>query len=542
MFFFFLLQCTRTAGQYEVILHDPPSTLEPYLALSYCWGGDQPHKTTRERIISEEFNLAWSNLPASIQDAVKVTIQLGYQFLWVDSLCIVQDDELDKAQQIALMPQIYSNAAVTIIASSAAKAIEGFLYERPARATKLAVKLPFHCPDEHAPLSGVRRGFIYAVKFAEEARAEPIDHRGWTLQERYLSPRVLEFGSDHVTWSCHTQHGYNQPSDGWKAFNNQASMRPEKRFREKLLQGPSLRNSFDDAIIFDDGFYSLVEVYSRRSLSVHSDRILAMSGIAAQYSSVRSDRKYAAGLWVDNIHGGLLWRVVPGCRRSRRVQARPGEPGYQAPSWSWAAVNDVVDFYFFRLTWYSVVPRDMALEAHTTLVSEEAPCGAVRHGRITGRGVFCRAFWFGRQAETRHTLHRLTPESPAPQNVEIIPMLQMCPDAAEREFSTMREIMGRPEHGEVIEVHLLLFGMIENPTSPAQNESNGPVGLVLREVDRLAVEHVTHLATGSSVKRYSRLGVFSIHRGKNSRGMKGEEADEFLESLFQDEQEQFEII
>lgn len=106
------------------------SEVPAYLALSYCWGGDQQHKTTIGNIAAAQIRLDVSLMPKTIQDAITVTQTLGYNHLWVDSVCIMQDSEHDKITEIEKMPGIYSNSVCTISATSAENAWEGFLQDR----------------------------------------------------------------------------------------------------------------------------------------------------------------------------------------------------------------------------------------------------------------------------------------------------------------------------------------------------------------------------------------------------------------------------
>lgn len=515
----------------------------PYLALSYCWGGDQPHKTTHERMISEDFNLDWRKLPPSIQDAVKVTIGLGYRFLWVDSLCIVQDHEAEKARQIALMPQIYSNAAITIMASRSEGAARGFLHERTGRDARLAVRLPLRCPGQLAPLSGQRNGFVYALHFENDPPPEPIDYRGWALQERYLSPRILDFGSEQVTWSCHTQNGHlTQPSDGWRVhYLPEAMLRPKLRIQDLQLRDDNSNRCFPGGLSRSETeFYGLVEIYSKRRLSFPADRILAMSGVAAQICATQSDNEYRAGHWVRSLPGSLLWRVEQGQRKPR-----PAE--YQAPSWSWAAVNGGVDFFFAR---FNMLPETLHLETHVQLVDESAPFGAVRReGRLTGCGTMTKALWFGRQTKYRHSLHRLVaaPQAASLTDPEELAMLQMFPDAMEAEldnkdpYSSVRE--GETENA--ICVHLLLVGSLKslNYFTDTGNDMNGPIGLVLRELDASSVKMMNNSQRSPSVRSFSRLGIFNVHRKRHSHSLTAQDFDGYFDSLFpKSKQERFEII
>ncbi|KAI0975417.1 heterokaryon incompatibility protein-domain-containing protein [Xylaria arbuscula] len=225
------LRVLRISGGYgscdfDIKLETRPNnkSFEPFAALSYCWGGNQPYKTTKARMQSGQVSLEWHKLPKSLQDSIKITSALGLQCLWVDSLCIIQDDEEDKALQISDMARVYSHATVTIIASRASRAIDGFLEEVDLTSQiRLGVRLPFQCPGQEPTVGSA---YLAHIEGSRDS-SEPIDSRAWTLQERYLSKRVLEFGSVQTRWTCATSSATTNPSrdndsyaDGWKWDKN----------------------------------------------------------------------------------------------------------------------------------------------------------------------------------------------------------------------------------------------------------------------------------------------------------------------------------
>ncbi|KAH0425943.1 hypothetical protein CcaCcLH18_10647 [Colletotrichum camelliae] len=99
-----------------------------YATFSYCWGGDQEHKLTMARLSSYQTAIPVTKLPKSIQDAITVIRTLhGISYVWVDSLCIVQDDKDDRDRALAKMGDIYSGSIVTIWAANAESCEDGFL-------------------------------------------------------------------------------------------------------------------------------------------------------------------------------------------------------------------------------------------------------------------------------------------------------------------------------------------------------------------------------------------------------------------------------
>jgi hypothetical protein len=139
----------NVGGRWSLRLHHPnkcKEPIEPYVALSYCWGQDQHFKLTRGTINSMSNEIIWQDLPQTIKDAIFVTQELHIRFLWIDSLCIVQDDAEEISTEITQMPKIYSFAAVTILASRASNVQEGFLQNRQiTKSPDLVFELPYRC-------------------------------------------------------------------------------------------------------------------------------------------------------------------------------------------------------------------------------------------------------------------------------------------------------------------------------------------------------------------------------------------------------------
>lgn len=475
-------------------------TAEPYLALSYCWGGDQKYKTTKERISSGNLDLDWTKIPRSIQDALVVTVSLGYKFLWVDSLCIVQDDEItEKAKQIAIMSKIYTNATLTIMASKAKSSNEGFLGDMTSSAQILPGAQPLAKLLFRESGSG-REGTLYTYTAPwnnrDNDKEDPIDTRGWTFQERHLSTRILEYRSKHVRWVCRscvdmdiTDIKKNDSlTDGLRYNTSWAEhflLHRSAKFMKAFSVHAAGEFGIDERLKPEavdeilDGFYDLVEEYSRRVLSLPQDRILAISGIAELVRS-RTDQKYAAGLWRRMLPVALIWN------REYKYE-EPPEPrttDYQGPSWSWTAVNGSISFDNSRTIvnkkGFQVEISDM--QVSIDLVEESAVCGAVRSGRITGLGRIRKGEWSQSDLESPRVSLRVIPEAQ-----EDIPF-QSLDMVADREADSSEG----PE-----EVYLL-----ELCSSETRFGFRDPYGLVLRALDA----HSAHGELGAG--QYSRVGVF----------------------------------
>ncbi|KAF2623385.1 HET-domain-containing protein, partial [Macroventuria anomochaeta] len=276
------------------------------IALSYCWGGPQPITTRQDNAQDHTNGIVFSELPKTLQDAIFVTSELGMRYLWVDCLCIIQDDPEDVAREISLMAQIFEQAYVSISAASAASVHEGFLANQNAP-VGTAVPVTFNFPDsDMTPL------LIERVERTRDPANDPINLRAWTLQEHILAPRMLVYSTEELWWQCESSvtHSKGQEEDLYY-------------FSSKLEKH---RRSLDY-------WRSIVQDYSRRFLTYSNDKLPALAGIAARFSRTSSAR-YFAGLWDIDLLGELMW-----CS-SRSDISRPATQ--RAPSWSWASVDGEV--------------------------------------------------------------------------------------------------------------------------------------------------------------------------------------------------------
>jgi hypothetical protein len=174
-----------------------PEESGAYIALSYCWGGPQSAITTSTNIEARTRAIPLTELPRTIREAVTVTRSLRIRYLWVDAICINQDDIAEKTKEIAVMGNIYKNAILTIAAGSAASTDEGFLMKRSLPA---ACCLPFYVSEQQS-------GTIWLQDQKTFKRPmEPLDSRAWTMQEFLLSTRILYYGTKEVAWRCRTEN------------------------------------------------------------------------------------------------------------------------------------------------------------------------------------------------------------------------------------------------------------------------------------------------------------------------------------------------
>jgi hypothetical protein len=158
------------------------------LTLSHCWGGADIIRLTQHTHASYKIAIPKDQLPTTFQDALLITMKLGYEYIWIDSLCIIQDSKEDWSREAAVMGDIYWNSTCTIAAVAARDSHEGCFQERNALSF-----LPCQLVPESEGVAG-----IY-VQSGRNHR-EPLHSRAWVLQERCLSTRTLSFGSNQISW------------------------------------------------------------------------------------------------------------------------------------------------------------------------------------------------------------------------------------------------------------------------------------------------------------------------------------------------------
>ncbi|KAI8689425.1 HET domain-containing protein [Fusarium sp. Ph1] len=315
-----------------------PSTPVEYAALSYSWGhtpARPPLTTTRKNLDQMRRGIDVSQLPSTLRDAATVCSRLGINMLWIDSLCIIQDDANDWDKESQKMGDVYQNAFVTIISASTHSCHESFLSNMRQDSVALARSGPGDACIK-ARIS-VARGHHLRFNESYGEEVDPIDGRAWTLQERVLSNRAVIFTGAEVQWQCRASK------------TCECGLPSEETISELIRDQLAKANPGWDANMAWEIF--LAE-YTKRSLTMVKDRLPALSAIARKIST-SIDSEYFAGLWSNSLVKGMCWAVFTG--KPRRDTYFPTT--YIAPSFSWASVVGPV-----RYKTYSAVqePRWLA--------------------------------------------------------------------------------------------------------------------------------------------------------------------------------------
>ncbi|KAF2498733.1 HET-domain-containing protein, partial [Lophium mytilinum] len=239
-----------------------------YVALSHCWGPSKPLVTTSSNISQFQVDIPASSLPQTFEDAIEVTRLLGKRHLWIDSLCIIQDVPADWLRESATMSSVYSNADITISASRASSAVDGFLSLR--HEIYVTKQEPNRSGQETKLYLVLRDYYENSTSRAADSHPEPLSRRAWVIQERYLSRRKILFGSAQTFWECNGMA---------KSEDTQLEM------RSNLAEPPRSLP-----------WYDIVESFTDCAITYESDTLPAISGVAKTVAQT-SGLTYCAGIW-----------------------------------------------------------------------------------------------------------------------------------------------------------------------------------------------------------------------------------------------------
>ncbi|KAJ5623219.1 HET domain protein [Penicillium lividum] len=284
-------------------------------------------------------SIDYETLPKTIQDVIRVAQGLGVRYVWVDALCIVQDDEEVKKQQIDQMKNIYGNSYLAVQAANVNTVMESFLKPRD-------LPKPFKLRYDEC-------SHIYLRGYTPDRFPKGLARkRAWVFQESVLPDRLLSYGDDQIIFQCREEA---QWEDGFRS-NRQDSNSPA------LLSPLDWRRDYSGSRLdqptpppnrrldFLAAWYTAVDQYTSRGLTYPGDRLPAISGAALRLQEEIGGR-YVAGIWESDLPWGLLWESKNTARypRTKPAMWKMSRPvTSRAPSWSWVAVDGSTKHEFWK--------------------------------------------------------------------------------------------------------------------------------------------------------------------------------------------------
>lgn len=408
-----------------ITLVETKGQIQKYVALSHCWGLSHRIKTMKDTIEAHKKGILFSVLPKTFRDAIVASRKLGIRYLWIDTLCIIQDDMQDWELESSKMGEVYANAYITIAASSSTDDSSGLFPSMEARIDENGVGyfssdtmshgrpgLANAIPDIHfeegtdhptstalsdsalvtfetaagksklfltpewMPSSRKEDPLTYRIgefgRSFDPLNSEPLSSRGWTLQERLLSPRILHYGTNQMYWECREcllaeDGAYFKPNYGkLPSFIELPLQKPNLDALTNLKISEDILLSCSEEITSTSAWNQpwwyawtrLIKGYTRRELTRDQDKLPALAGLAKTISANSGDI-YLAGLWRGSILQTLGWQVSvyepnhmcddPEHSTFLPLPTKPkvqSPASYRAPSWSWAAIDAEIDFKY----------------------------------------------------------------------------------------------------------------------------------------------------------------------------------------------------
>ncbi|KAL1793654.1 hypothetical protein ACET3X_008636 [Alternaria dauci] len=339
---------------------------EGYACLSYAWGTTGNLKTLTDNLQSHMEGIDVDTLPRTLFDAVHVARAFGLRYLWIDALCIIQDDVQDWMDQIPRMSSIYQGAELVISAQGASNVKEGFLSLAPAANAPLKrIEVPFHMSDGTSrvvKLSIRERETRYSNVPAHHSSRPmvgddvdiddllvPLTTRAWVFQETFLARRILYATPSELAWECSNHERCEcrvSPSGSATLRALEFDDYGSTRTLGQIIRADSLRSAEKSPGSKLKLWAEVVRRYSDKNLTKWTDRLAAIQGVVQALAQAMpgdfDTENYIFGLWKPNLERYMLWNRHPRTPGDSEITATLRQI---APSWSWVTNFGGVMYY-----------------------------------------------------------------------------------------------------------------------------------------------------------------------------------------------------
>ena len=361
---------------------DIPKTEQPkYAALSYCWGNEEDaksqFKTEKASLEDRCVGLPIELMTPTTKDAIATTRAIGLRYLWIDALCIIQDDKDDWSHESSQMNLVYRHAFVTFCTLNTNSCHESFLNRAPA--LEITFQSTLRKAIKGSYLVRLRQNTDVGLddtKYTWDYSLSTWSKRCWTCQEQEMSTRLLLFGTSMMHFAC-ARYLWTEGDKAPVDISTSRILSQVTRFKETRISARELYQSWD----------LLIHDYSYRSVTFDKDRLPAIAGLARVMGEVLRDQ-YLAGLWKGDLLEGLVWESA-GAMMSRGLNSHLQNirrRNYVAPSWSWATSKAMAscrttDQHLLRITKMAAIV-DVSVDADS-----DDPYGRISGGflRISGK-------------------------------------------------------------------------------------------------------------------------------------------------------------
>lgn len=381
-------------GIYNIRLSEPVSQdghEAKYTCLSHRWGEQEMVKTTITSLSKHRHSIPWDSLSQTFKDAIDFTSRLGVRFIWIDSLCIIQqaEDEKDDTkkpivdwnEEAAKMAAYYANSWVTIAASALTDGTEG-LYMKSSHSPPLELQGVDEQGRQYHVMARLKNEHPFDNRHYGNFKSSfPLLTRGWVHQEHILSRRFVQFSTGEVLWEC-----ASDTTCQCREFDASFVLYDKKTLSK--VHGSIAEETNDSSkrkVAYHETWYSNVEDIADLSFTYANDRLAALAGLVTIAAKSHTGR-YLAGLWEEYILPDLCWYAyVPGYRTPELQRI---------PSWSWASVNAKISrlecnsMLHYAANWSQERKASVRIECETV---EPVNLGVLSKGVIFLHGLVAKA-------------------------------------------------------------------------------------------------------------------------------------------------------
>lgn len=346
------------------LVENPP--LCAYAALSHRWTSETQTSRLEQRNLSQRLatGISKTDMPQTMQDAILVAQKLDIRYIWIDSMCIIQDSKEDWLHEAAKMASIYAHAELTVAASWCSSPGQSLFSTRGI--THAATDITSFDSESvflrrlkpHFTWQDIENDWFKNDPYIDAEKEWPLLSRGWVYQEQLLSRRMLHFTKDELIWECNECTA--------------CECRPLQTVDSagaRVMKQPVNSKSWSQ----------IMQEYAKRELTFPSDKLPALAGIAKSFGVGSSKGEYMCGLWAGDLESCFFWYGTG--RRGPR-------PDVKMPSWSWASTVGNIE------TW-GVSIEDVEFQKHRVVYGGDEHMGDVVEGEIdlSGRVVTGTVFW-----------------------------------------------------------------------------------------------------------------------------------------------------
>ncbi|KAF2803262.1 HET-domain-containing protein [Mytilinidion resinicola] len=378
-----------------------------WLSLSYCWGEEPSMKLTEKTMDKLRNGIPLNEFDTTVQDAILVTRALEITYIWIDALCIIQEDNgNDWIEQASKMNEIYGGSTVTLVVASSNSVKDGFLKDRELQ----YIPILWSSNTAGDPTGDKPQAKVFVSSEWDKSEDElngPWSKRGWTMQEGLLPSRLLHYTSSQMIWKC----GEEQRFERGVTKSLQAEVDEILKYSDDIAFGSGwlwrldtfmkfkrfpdyIPSSLDYPLLLEPEtfhlWYDFIEEYTQRRFKCISDRLLAISGLARIFGNTIRSRDYAAGLWKPDLIRGLMWHTKGAKLIPRQLADSMRAVNIAFPSWSWASVGyERVKNSQKNNNHFQALSR--VEDVQIDLVDQHDPFGGVKSGSVTITGPLKKA-------------------------------------------------------------------------------------------------------------------------------------------------------